>query len=69
MQQEPIWIPVGRENCRNSSELWDVISRKYFLDYNYNIKCKLCLQNDIGDEYHNLFRCDLLFTLKTIVSK
>ena len=34
------------------------ISRKYSFDYDCDIKCKLCLQNDIGDEYHYLIRCD-----------
>ena len=34
------------------------ISRKYSLDYDCDIKCKRCLQNDIGDEYHYTIRCD-----------
>ena len=34
------------------------ISRKYSFDHDCDIRCKLCLQNDIGDEYHYLIRCD-----------
>ena len=34
------------------------ISIKYSLDYDCDIKCKLCLQNDIGYKYHYLIRCD-----------
>ena len=29
---------------------------KYSLDC--DMKCKLCVQNDIGDEYHYFIRCD-----------
>ena len=32
------------------------ISRKYSLDYDCDLKCQLCLQNDIGHEYHYLAR-------------
>ena len=34
------------------------ISIKYSLDYDCDIKCNLCLQNYIGDEYHYPIRCD-----------
>ena len=34
------------------------ISIKYSFDYDCDTKCKLCLQNEIGDEYNYLIRCD-----------
>ena len=34
------------------------ISRKDSHDYDNYIRCKLCLQNDMGGEYHYLIRWD-----------
>ena len=35
---------------------------KFSLDYKCHIKCTLCLQKDIGDEYQYLIWCDYVFT-------
>ena len=48
-------INISKFRCRYNDL---PISRKYSLDYDCDIKCKLCLQNDNGDEYHYLIRCD-----------
>ena len=48
-------INISKFRCRYNHL---PISRKYSFDYDCDIRCKLCLQNDIGDEYHYLIRCD-----------
>ena len=48
-------INISKFRCRYNHLQ---ISSKYSFDYDCDIKCKLCLQNDIGDEYHYLIRCD-----------
>ena len=50
----------------------EYIYRKYSIDYDCDIKCKLCLQNDIGDEYHYpisyfLFLFIILYCFRTCV--
>ena len=48
-------INISKFRCRYNHL---PISIKYSLDYDCDIKCNICLQNDIGDEYHYLIRCD-----------
>ena len=48
-------INISKLRCRYNHL---PISRKYSFNYDCDIKCKLRLQNDIGDEYHYLIRCN-----------
>ena len=48
-------INISKFRCRYN---YLPISRTYSVDYDCDIKCKLCLPNDIGDEYQYLIRCD-----------
>ena len=48
-------INISKFRCRYNHL---PISIKYFLDYDCDVRCKLCLPNDIGDKYHDLIRCD-----------
>ena len=48
-------INISKFRCRYNHLPFSI---KYSLDYDCDIRCKLCLQNDIGDEYHYLIRFD-----------
>ena len=55
LMEDKYRINISKFRCRHNHLQ---ISGKYSFDYDCNIKCKFCLQNDIGDEYHYLIRCD-----------
>ena len=55
LMEDKYRINISKFRCRYNHL---PISRKYSFDYDCDIRCKHCLQNDIGDEYHYLIRCD-----------